>query len=67
MDQTDPFCVEGAIVVPQKVVHSIHNIIISGQMMTTEFLFNFSEKVVVRGAKQEKRVCLRQDGSHISG
>ena len=48
MEQTDPFCVEGAILVPKKVVHSIHNIIILGKIMTTELLFNFREEVVVR-------------------
>ena len=36
---TDTFCVEGAILVPQKVVNSIYNIIIPGKMLTTELLF----------------------------
>ena len=34
--------------VPQKVVYSIHNIIISGKMITTEVLFHLWEEVVVR-------------------
>ena len=70
MEQTDPLCVEGAILVPQKVVHSIHNIIISGKMVTTELLlfFSFSR----RGGSQrepnhENRVGLQQDRIHISG
>ena len=41
----DPFCVEDAILVHQKVVHSIHNIIISGKIMTFELLLNFCEDV----------------------
>ena len=32
---------------PQKVVSSIHNIIICGKMMATELLFNFQEEVIV--------------------
>ena len=41
MEQMDPFCVEGAILVSQKLVSSIHNI--SGKMMTTELFFHFRE------------------------
>ena len=42
MEQTDPFCVEDAILVPQNVVHSIRNI---------KLLFRFREEVVVRGSQ----------------
>ena len=45
MEQTDPFCIEGNILVPQKVVHSIRNII-SVKMMTTKLHFHFQEEVV---------------------
>ena len=51
MEQMDPFCVEGTIMVPQKVVHSIHKIIICGKMMTTMLLFHFREEVIVRGSQ----------------
>ena len=52
-EQTYPFCVEGAILVPWKVVHSIHNIIISGKIMTTELLVHFRKQVVVRGNQNQ--------------
>ena len=48
MEQRDPFCVEGVIVLHEKEVHSIHNIIIFGKMITTEILCHFREEVVVR-------------------
>ena len=69
MEQTDPFCVDGAILGPQKVVYSIHHIIISGKRMTTKFLFHFWEEVIVRES-QIKRigwVFVQQVGIHISG
>ena len=50
MEQTDPFCVEDAILVPQNVVHSIRNII-SGKMKNIKLLFRFREEVVVRGSQ----------------
>ena len=53
MEQTDPFCVDSAILVPQKVIYSIHNII-SGKRMTTKLLFHFLEEVVVRGSEIRK-------------
>ena len=60
MEQTDHFWVEGAIVVTQKVVHSIRNIINSGKLMTTELLLNFWEEVEVkREPNLENRVGLR--------
>ena len=51
MEQTIPLCVGGAILIPQKVVHSIHNIIIYSKMMTTELFVHFQKEVVVRGSQ----------------
>ena len=64
-EQTDLFCVEGAILDSQEVVQSsIHNIIISGKMMTTGLLFTCSG----RGSSQrELNQDLRQVGILISG
>ena len=62
IEQTDPFCVEGAILVSQKVVHSIQNFIIFAKMMTTELHFHFWEEVVDMEPNQEDRVGLRQAG-----
>ena len=50
MEQKDLFCVDGAILIPQKVDHRMH-VIISVKMMTTELVFHFLEEVVVRGSQ----------------